>query len=608
MAPKTRTKPNTRARMQRLSTQFSELDVTPSRPDDKNHHFLSEKGKLPLSEVNTDERPLADYEAGVSVFDETQQDITTATSFAWSDAGSTNVTRRSSPVPLDDFPAEELWDFDNEDDEVVRLFESCESKNQNLPDTIPLVRENQAKEMSITPGHQVDFSETASSIRRSSPYMTSDARRDLWDFSDSLASSESPLHTAKHDDKTEALNPVTSHRIPMDDIYDATPRKTDIPDAPQITVEPKAKKPKTVSVTQSYSAATALHQKVEPTCQSSSRATAKTKKRQQKAKEPIKFDPLTQEIIDLPKSKKNNPPLKLSIVSALQESAKESSSPFVSAKKTSRKQAPKQKQQRARQAKRRKPEAEVAQHNESGIVVLDSSPAQVVVDSPPEIPQDLPCVHRDEEMKASQPIRMENISNPNQAPKERRHQTSLAANEVGNGSESLPTDHTHFKRRKLSRQFSISEKGSPVVTRDAAPMNKVDPAISEPDPFLTNHANPVVTEAQPPSFLRTASSDKLYGQQLDSAVGGVDGKASSRWLRRMDEQKPRLKHNSSTGRNIHDNIMKSFLGAAETLQGLQDSRPRSLAEMGDRSQIERQIWHVAEVSNVQNKQFKDVGS
>ncbi|KAM0446020.1 hypothetical protein ACHAPV_004730 [Trichoderma viride] len=32
--------------------------------------------------------------------------------------GSTNVTRRSTPAPQEDFPAEEPWDFDDKDDEA----------------------------------------------------------------------------------------------------------------------------------------------------------------------------------------------------------------------------------------------------------------------------------------------------------------------------------------------------------------------------------------------------------------------------------------------------------------------------------------------------------
>ncbi|KAM0263558.1 hypothetical protein ACHAQJ_001177 [Trichoderma viride] len=609
MAPSTRTKPNTRARMQRISTKFTELDVTPNRPGvEHDPLLLNEKEMLPLSEANADERLLDGYEAAESVFDETQQDNTTGASFAWSDAGSTNVTRRSSPVPTDDLPAEELWDFDDEDDEVDKLFASCDSKNQNLPDTMPLVRESQAKQPSLTPAPKVDFSETASSIRRSSPFLTSDARKDLWDFSDTLSSSESPINIAKHNSETEANSPApscTSHHLPMDDIYDATPRKTETPQtATQTAVEPKVKMSKTVSVIQGHSTVTTLHHTSESTSQPPLRASAKTKRRQRKAKEPIKFDPLTQEIIDIPKFKKSHPPPKLSIVSALQESAKGSTSPFASAKKTSRKQAPKQvpkqtpkqapkkKQPRAKQTKKRKPEAEVMPHDAPDTIVLDSSPAQVAVDSPSESPQDLLCVHNDEEMKASQCIRMEDVSDPNDAPEEHQHQLPLVVDELENGPESLPTERTRFKRRKLSRQFSISEKGSPVVTKDAAPMNKADPAISERDSFLTNHANPV-TVAQPPSFVRTASNDKLYGQQLDSAVGGIGDKASSRWLRRMDEQKPSLKHSTSTGRNIHDNIMKSFLGAAETLQGLRDPQPKTLVETRNR-EIEKQIYHTTE--------------
>jgi hypothetical protein len=51
-------------------------------------------------------------------------------------------------------------------------------RKTDTPDQPQIAVEPKAKK-----GPQVDFSETASSIRRSSPYMTSDTRKDLWDFS-----------------------------------------------------------------------------------------------------------------------------------------------------------------------------------------------------------------------------------------------------------------------------------------------------------------------------------------------------------------------------------------------------------------------------------------
>ncbi|KAL7894445.1 hypothetical protein HDV63DRAFT_390821 [Trichoderma sp. SZMC 28014] len=63
-----------------------------------------------------------------------------------SPGGSTNVTRRSTPALPDDGPIEELWDFDEEDDEALEKLLSQEPKNKNLPDTVPL------KETSLIPG------------------------------------------------------------------------------------------------------------------------------------------------------------------------------------------------------------------------------------------------------------------------------------------------------------------------------------------------------------------------------------------------------------------------------------------------------------------------
>ncbi|KAL6904159.1 hypothetical protein GGI43DRAFT_381847 [Trichoderma evansii] len=568
MAPKLRTKPNIRARVQRAPTKFSELDITPSRPGE-NHHPPSKDGK------DTDESYHYDHDIGDPLFDETQ-DITNTASFAWSDAGSTNVTHRSTPAPPDDVPTEEFWDFDDEDDEAIEQLFSQDPKNKNLPDTVPL------KEPSLTPGPQVDFSETASTIRRSSPFLTSDAQRDIWDFSDSLSGNEAPTDAKSVQKEKPYLNSGSQH-IAIDDIYDATPRKEVAPVQELATAAPNIKVSKTTSVTQNHSATAITSSKFETTGQPSSRSSAKNKKHQQKAKEPIQFDPVTQEIVDVPVSKKKNPPPKRSIVSALQESAKGSSSPFVSAKKAPRKQAPKQNQPKTKPAKKRKRKAEVAQHDSPSIDILNDSPVQIVMAGSAEVSPDLRSVDHEDDAMENQPPCIEDISDSKQKQNEHLHQKPLASNEANIGLKPLPIERDQPKRRKLSRQFSISEKGSPVVTRDAAPTKRAVPNIIELDPFIMESTNPAVA-VQRPSFLRTVSGDKLYGQQSDNAVGSID-KIPSRWLRRVDENKPCPKDNS-TGRNIHDNIMKSFLQDAEPVKGPQDRR---LDEMTGHGQIHKQI-------------------
>lgn len=599
MVPKLRTRPNTRAKVQRAPTRFNELDITPSRPSEE-HHPPSKNNKenLPLSQAHTDECYLDDHDVGDSFFDETL-DITNAASFAWSDGGSTTVTRHSTPAIPDDFPAEELWDFDDEDDEAIEQLFSQDPKNKNLPDTVPL------QEPSLTPGPQIDFSETASTIRRSSPLLTSDVQKDIWDFSDSQSGSDSPSNAAKPADQTEepslAPNPKSQH-IAIDDIYDVTPKKDAALAQAKMAVESKARKSKAVSVIQDHSTTAVMHSKFETVSQPSLRASAKNKRPHQKAKEPIHFDPVTQEIVNAPVSKKKNPPPKRSIVSALQESAKQSSSPFVSTKKTSRKQAPKQKQPKAKPAKKRKPEAEAVQHDSPSVDILESSPVQIAQAESAEVSPDLRPVHHESEAMENQPICTEDISDSKQKQNERLYQLSLAINEAKNELEPLSIERAQPKRRKLSRQFSISEKGSPVVTRDAAPTKKAGPTITEPDPFMMESASPAVV-VQRPSFLRTDSRDKLYGQQSDNAVRSIEDSLPSRWLRRLDEQQPCPKHNSDTGRNIHDDIRKSFLQSAEPLQGPQDRRPD---EMADQSQVHKQICLTVKVSSIQNRQLRDV--
>ncbi|KAL7924412.1 hypothetical protein ACQKWADRAFT_331382 [Trichoderma austrokoningii] len=687
MVPKLRAKPNTRSRVRRAPTIFSELDVTPSRPDEKQHPPSKDgKENLPPSQADAGDFSLD----GDPFLDETQ-DITNTASFTWSDGASTNITRRSTPAPQDEFVTDELWDFNNEDEEAVEQLLSQDPKNRNLPDTVPL------KEPSLTPGPQIDFSETASTVHRSSPFLTSDAKKDIWDFSDSQSSGGSPPSAAKSADQTEGLA-SDLRSIPMDDIYDATPKKNAAaPAQTKMAVESKATKSMTVTVTQDHSTTAVKHSKLETVSQPSLRASAKNKRPRQKAKEPIQFDPITQEIIDVPASKKKNPPPKRSIVGALQESAKELSSPFVSTKKKPRKQAPKPKQPKPKQPKskqpkpkqpkpkqpkakpatKRKPKVEVAQHDSPSINLWESSPVQA--ESAKAAP-DLPPVHDENEAMEYQIVCAEDISDSkkqnellhqpplvtNEASSEpepvikrakpkrrqqtslainkanvelekpsikrvqtkRRQQTSLAINEASSEPEppverarpktrqqtspaineasdelekpsikrvqpkrrqqtSLVTNETNDepeppieraqpKRRKLSRHFSVSEKGSPVLI-----MKEAGPARIVPDPFMEG-PSPV----QHPSFLRTNSGDRLYGEQSDNTVESIEDNRPSRWFPRLDERPPHPTHNSNGERNIREDIRKSFLQDIGPLQGLQDRRPD---ETAGQSQVHKQI-------------------
>ncbi|UKZ66334.1 uncharacterized protein TrAtP1_007509 [Trichoderma atroviride] len=180
----------------------------------------------------------------------------------------------------------------------------------------------------------------------------------------------------------------------------------------------------------------------------------------------------------------------------------------------------------------------------------------------------------------------EDISHSRQKQNEHLHQTLLTINKLSDDElEQSPIKSAQPKRRKLSRQFSISEKGSPVVTRVAAPTTKVGPTITEPDPFIMGNTSPAVA-VQRPSFLRTNSGDRLYGQQSDNTLGSSEHNLPSRWFRGLDEQQLRSKNNHGRERDIHDDIRKSFLQSTEPPQSFQDRRPD---EMAGQSQAHKQI-------------------
>ncbi|RFU80467.1 hypothetical protein TARUN_1760 [Trichoderma arundinaceum] len=501
MAP--RSKPNTRARLQRASTKFSELDVTPNRPDN------DEKEKMLLS-----------------------QDTTTQVPYPWSEGESTNVTRRSTPVDPNDLLEEDTWDFGSEDESLAPF--SSPNTGTQLPDTMPIVRASQTNERAPTPGPQVDFSETASTIRRSSPFSMSDAHKSLWDFQDSPSSS-SPF--------ADAIDKGNQGQREADnDIYDATPRKVGTPILP--IAGSQSNDVETINA-RSYSVDTR------------SQVSAKGKRHRPRAKEPIKFDPLTQEIIIAPAAKIKKAPPKAPIVKETTASRK------------SKEPKPK----RSRLAK--------------GVQSVVVSSSDIVTESPLVSLQELPRAGQHEEMKPNPPTSANKVFDAKKASEQQRGCPPPATAEP----DLIPTEHIQFKRRTLSRQFSISEKGSPVVSRDAPPMSK-----AELDPFVTFDSEERTT-LQSSSFLRTAASDRRYdGQQEhhDGVFHDMHGKSSSRWLRRMSDKKPDQQHKSSMGRKLHDEIMKSFLGTAEMAQASEDSTPASLVDANNASRLNKQIRLMAD--------------
>ncbi|KAL6886305.1 hypothetical protein HDV57DRAFT_383711 [Trichoderma longibrachiatum] len=560
MAPRLRAKPATHARMQRTATQFSELEVTPSRHEDIAKVVET---TIEINHTETLEAP--------------GPGVRSSNPFSWSDAGSTSNTRRSSPTNIGEIPADDIWQFD--DLESLDPFSSPGLADSCLPDTIPILEksaicENEAK-VSNTPRRHIDFSETASTARRSSPFVTSDARPDVWDFEDSPNAAGSSPNT------TNGI--LESLYAPADDLYEATPKKPG-PPAPAV-------------VDQSVHASKASSQP------------GQKAKRRQRAKEPIRFDSRTQEIVEVPAAKKKSTASRLPIVRALQEAAAASSSPLDEGKKKKTRKAAK-----GQPIKKRKPESPSVRINpppprDAQPALPDNSPAVVLIrgssvsigvpcpelhgaantnlpvstvvpanaNSPanPSLPAhaslpattNLPAntnLHANTNLSASTnlPARTIGVSTSLPEPKRCRPPSPAAINERDNEQEPDPCGQHKPKRRRFSRQFSVFERGSPVVVKDTAPSRRVEPVPPQADPVVTSipGQHPAT---QHPSFLRSKSTDKQIEQNHDSAFGDIQGKSSSQWLRRLSHKEPLPKRRPSLGKKLHEEIMKSFLQHTE---------------------------------------------
>ena len=148
-------------------------------------------------------------------------------SFAWSEAGS--ATRRSSPVRDEETP-QDIWQFG--DEESLRTFSSAKSGKSKLPDTVPIPagsnEESQDVQQQAENQRRVDFSETASTVHRSSPCGVDleETLKHIWEFQDS--SSMPALSTViPSESNLEETVPFPAHspaaHLPADEIYDATP-------------------------------------------------------------------------------------------------------------------------------------------------------------------------------------------------------------------------------------------------------------------------------------------------------------------------------------------------------------------------------------------------
>ncbi|KAI9158164.1 hypothetical protein HJFPF1_06154 [Paramyrothecium foliicola] len=326
-------------------------------------------------------------------------------------------TRRSSP-PQDEDEVHCQWDFednDADDDELMPLISSDKSSMEGLPDTVPLPPEAFPADATIEldstqliePSKLIDFSETASTAYRSSPWIGRHAAQPAWKLNDTspavMGSSICPVEESLADvpDLLDVDNPCEGED---DGLCEAPPLRnafqTDVPllhkeeykieerlemapppfptkkpglaggqlaqreETNQNTKQiqklggehmysPPSSSPKLRALGQKGSgnearlplvgggppgettAAPESAMKMTPT---TSQKNPSTRKRKQRAKEPLVFDESTQEILEAPPEKKKAPPTRMPIVSALLNSEK---GPEPPAPKKQKKRSPK---------------------------------------------------------------------------------------------------------------------------------------------------------------------------------------------------------------------------------------------------------------------------
>ncbi|KAJ4854934.1 uncharacterized protein T069G_10492 [Trichoderma breve] len=572
MAPRLRAKPNTHARMQRTSTQFNELDVTPNR-----------------HEGNADE-PFPGYPNSEPILVDKDEQL--AKPFTWSDAGSTtNNTRRSSPAEFGDLSTDDVWDFE----ESLAPFSSPTSEKNHLPDTMPLASAEQ-NDQSRTPTKKVDFSETASTIYRSSSFVGGNEPKDIWNFDDSPTDSSPIPETSKK------MPTISSGHLPADELYDLTPKKS-VPTPAAAASMPAAAKP---------NGSQPVVNEETKRCSSKPALQPREKKQRPRAKKPIRFDSLTQEILEEPTSKKRKQPVpvRLPIVSALKESAKASSSPVTGSEKP--------KPKRKRPQKKVQPEIPPAPPNPptpraEGVITFIDSPVQAAAESPSEYHPELPNTRKGDDSNGSLSVSSGDDFTVIREPKQQHRRVPAVIdrqdNTLNESGAIFAEQQYGAKRRRLSRQFSVSEKGSPVVLNDAILPENIQPVPVKPHPPMSGGPE-LSTATQSSSFLRGTSSGKHIEQQHSSAFGDINGKSSSQWLRRVSDKAPIPKCKPGIGKKLHDEIMKSFLGQTEAEQEPQEPEAKSTSAASP-NHVETQIRHavnqlIAQLDNKKKEIFNVV--
>ncbi|KAL2691471.1 hypothetical protein Neosp_001856 [[Neocosmospora] mangrovei] len=402
-----------------LSTEFGQLETTPTSrhlQSPEEHHTQTPVSK-PQGQNNSDQTAqvkssttnqkqqlsfVDDFDDGVDdvdlinldPFEELKTQPAPVNDFSWSETGS--LTRRSSPLRGTEAP-KDIWQFDNQGS-LIDAFSSPKSGQGDLPKTQPLTQSLNAhlEELPNEAVVVVDFSDTASTGRRSSPFASQIATEESWELlsnkpllpstiPDSLQLPEMPRHLPE--------KPI--EHLPADELYDATPPRSsaqrpvapppqrsqalresvqhDQGSAPSQTKSKKqAQTPRPKKGLAKYIEDTDFpsdevvsnsspndpkpretHRKGDKTSTIQEKGSTedkqatpqvqddqaagqgqKGKKRKQRAKMPIQFDKDTQAIKEVPQPKKNaDPPARMTLVNAMKQASIASSSPALSAKK-----------------------------------------------------------------------------------------------------------------------------------------------------------------------------------------------------------------------------------------------------------------------------------
>ncbi|KAF5002208.1 hypothetical protein FGRMN_514 [Fusarium graminum] len=248
MGGRMNTRSSQRTRPRQQSTGFGELETTPtSRHLQSPHRGQRQKSKLELpnqdsnpeaqnvrlqSQTSADEFENSLNDADVARLANLNESVPSAQphqDFSWSEGGS---TRRSSPVREDE------QNLSENQESAIDEFSSPKSGPEKLPNTQPLPSQTLTGH-TVEKRTLVDFSETASSVRRSSPYYSQFAGSqaavdETWDVTENTTLPVLPSEIPESLQIPDLLLPPyleTMKHLPEDELYDATPPRssTDYP-------------------------------------------------------------------------------------------------------------------------------------------------------------------------------------------------------------------------------------------------------------------------------------------------------------------------------------------------------------------------------------------